>query len=113
MEFHPFSSDYEALQVPIIDAAIQYDDPYSGGTFMLVCKEALYLPSMKHNLIPSFLVRETGLLVDDLTKVQSLNPTKYHHSMHFSDENLRMPLRLYEIFSHFPSKKPLVSVLND
>ena len=33
--------------------------------------------------------------------------------MYFPDENLRMPLRLYGIFSYFPSKKPLVGVLND
>ena len=51
-EVHPFSPEYEALQVPIVDAVIQYDDPYSGETYMLVCKEALYVPAMKYNLIP-------------------------------------------------------------
>ena len=80
---------------------------------MLVCKEALYVSAIKHNIIPPFFVREAGLVVEDLPKVQSLNPTKHHHSMHFSDENLRIPLRLHGIFSYFPSKKPLVSVLND
>ena len=112
-EVHPFSPEYEALQVPIVDAVIQYDDPYSGETYMLVCKEALYVPVMKYNLIPPFLMREAGLTVDDLPKVQSLNPTKHHHSIHFPDENLRIPLRLHGVFSYFPSKKPLVGVLND
>ena len=74
-EVHPFSPEYESLQVPIVHAIIQYDDPYSEETFMLVYKEALYVPAMKCNLIPSFLVREAGLVVDDLPKVQSLHPT--------------------------------------
>ena len=59
---------------------------------MLVCKEALYVLEMKYNIIPPFLMREAGLIVDDLLQVQSLNPTKNHHSMHFPDENMRMPL---------------------
>ena len=79
---------------------------------MLVYKEALYVPAMKYNLIPPFLMREAGLVVDDLPKVQSLNPRKHYHSMPFPDENLRMPLRLHKIFSYFPSKKPLVCALN-
>ena len=68
-EVHPFSPEHKALQVPIVDAVIQYDYLYSGETFMLVCKEALYVPEMKHNLIPPFLTREAGLIVDDLPKV--------------------------------------------
>ena len=68
---------------------------------------------MKHNLIPPFLIKETGLAVDDLPKVQSKHLTKYHHSMHFLDEYFQMPLSLCGIFSCFPFKKPLVSVLND
>ena len=27
---HPFSPEHEALKVPIVDAVIQYIDPYSG-----------------------------------------------------------------------------------
>ena len=96
-EVHPFSPDYETLQVPIVDDVVEYDDPYSGETFMLVCKEALHVPAMKHNLIPPFLMREEGVVVDDLPKVQSLNPTKHHNLTHFPDENLRMPLRLHGI----------------
>ena len=34
-EVHPFSPNYEALQVPIVDVVIQCDDPYSGETSML------------------------------------------------------------------------------
>ena len=112
-EVHPFSPNHEALKVPIVDAVIQYDDLYSGETFMLVCKEAIYVPAMKHNLIPPFLTKEKGLVFDNLPKLKSLNPTKHHYSTHFPDVNLQMPLMLYGICSCFPSKKPLIGVLND
>ena len=80
---------------------------------MLVYKEELYMTALKCNLIPPFLMREADIIVDDLPKVQSLYPIKHHHSTHFPDENLRMPLRLHGMFSYFSSKKPLIGVLND
>ena len=80
---------------------------------MLVCKESLCVPAMKYNLIHHFLTREASLVVDDQPKVQSNHPTRHHHSIHFSDEDLRMHLMLHGIFSYFPSKKSLLSVLND
>ena len=46
-DVHPFSPEYQSLQVPIVDSVTQCDDPYSGETYMLVCKEALYVPAMK------------------------------------------------------------------
>ena len=47
VEVHPFSPEYEALKVPIVHAVMQYDDPYSGETCMLACKEALCMSAMK------------------------------------------------------------------
>ena len=113
VQVHPVSLDHEAFKVPIVDAVIHYDDPYSGESYLLVCKEALFVAAMTHNLIPPFLMREAGLVVDDVPKVQSTNPTMQHHSMHFPEDNLRIPLRQCEIFSCFPSSKPSLHVLND
>jgi len=108
-----FSPEFEALKVPIVDAGIQYDDPYSGESYLLVCKEALFVAAMTHNLIPTFLMREAGLVVDDVPKVQSTNLTMQHHSTYFPEENLRIPLGLHGIFSYFPSSQPSLDVLND
>ena len=56
-----FSPDLDDLQcAPIVDACIAYDDPYSGKVFLLVVYNALHLPSMDHNLIPPFILREAG-----------------------------------------------------
>ena len=32
----PFTPDYKAMMVPVVDAAIQYDSPYSGESYILV-----------------------------------------------------------------------------
>ena len=58
-------------------------------------------------------MREASLVVDNLPKVQSQYPTKRHYSTHFLDEDLRMAIRLYGIFSYFSSKKLSISELDD
>ena len=55
----PFLADLPVMeQVEIGDVVIAYDDPYSSRTFLLVIRNALLIPSMDHNLLPPFLVRE-------------------------------------------------------
>ena len=61
-EVSPFTPDYDSLHsVPIADAAIRYDCPFSGDTFLLIVRNALSVPAMDHNLIPSFIIREAGV----------------------------------------------------
>ena len=91
---------------------MQHDDPYSGETYVLGLKNALYMPAMDNNLIPPFLLREAGLIVDDVPKSQAASPTIHHHSIYFPDEKFRIPLLLHGIFSYFPSKKPSTNVLS-
>ena len=49
-EVNPFTPDYKSMQVPIIDAAVQYECPYSGMLHVYV--------SMRHNLVPPFMTRK-------------------------------------------------------
>ena len=35
-EVNPFTPDYKSMQVPIIDAAVQYECPYSGTLHVLI-----------------------------------------------------------------------------
>ena len=51
-----YNPDYESMQIPIVDAALQYDNPYDGKTYMLVIRNALHVPSMNNHLIPPFLM---------------------------------------------------------
>lgn len=64
----PFSPDYSPLQAKLIDCAVQYDCPYNGRTYMLLIRNAIYVPSMTNNLIPPFIMREAGVVVNDIPK---------------------------------------------
>ena len=56
----PFTPDYNSMEIPIVDAAIQYDCPYTDKRYILVIRNALHVPSMSNNLIPPFMTREMG-----------------------------------------------------
>ena len=73
----PFSADLPVMeQVEIGDVAVAYDDPYSSRTYVLVIRNALLIPSMDHNLLPPFLVREACLFLDETPKFQSTDPSR-------------------------------------
>jgi hypothetical protein len=93
----PFSPEYESLnQVDIVDAAIMYECPYTGKEVILVIQNVLYMPAMDNNLIPPFIMREAGLIVNNVPKMQMNNPTDNHHSIVFLDEEFCIPLSLWE-----------------
>ena len=56
-----FSPDVGTMsRVPIVDSAMGYDRPISGKTTLLAARNALFVESMDHNLIPPFIMREAG-----------------------------------------------------
>jgi len=75
-EVQPFDPSIgTAKHVPIVDAALSYDCPYSYKTFILVVRNALYIPSMDHNLLPPFILREAGVQCNDVPKIHVDTPT--------------------------------------
>ena len=58
----------QMLEVPIVDALILYKNPSSGEKFLLVVRNALHVPSMNHNLIPPFAMRQAGIIVNNKAK---------------------------------------------
>jgi hypothetical protein len=103
----PFSPEYESLkQVDNVDAAVLYECPYTGKEAILVIQNALHMPAMDNNLIPPFIMREAGLIVNDVPKIQVNNPTEDHHSIVFPEGEFRIPLSLWGVFSYFPSSAP-------
>ena len=113
-EVNPFSPDCGTLQeVPIVDAVVAYDCPYSLKTYILVIMNALHIPSMEHNLLPPFILREAGVEVNDVPKIQVMDPTEKDHAMWFPEAQVRIPLSLWGIFSYFPSRKPTVTELQE
>ena len=57
-EISPFTPDYDSLHsIPVTDAAIRHDCPFSGDALLLIVRNALSVPAMGHNLIPPFIIR--------------------------------------------------------
>ena len=62
---------------------------------------------MKHNLLPPFIVREAGLVLNDVPRIHCGDDVSNdsHCIVSDGDVPLRIPLRLKGVFSYFPSKK--------
>ena len=98
----PFSSDLPQMDdVEIGDVAMAYDDPRTGVTYLLVMRNALLIPSMDHNLIPPFLIREAGLFLDETPKCHLPAPLVTNHSIIDVDTGMHIHLNLDGIFSYF------------
>ena len=78
------------LRVPIVTAAIAYEDEYSGKVYTLVIHNALYLKNMEVNLIPPMMMRIAGLEVDECPKFLAKRPTENNHSIFFPTSDLRI-----------------------
>ena len=90
----PYSPAYEPLDIPLVDAALKYDCPYDGKTYILVVRNALYVPELEHNLLPPFMMREAGVSVRDCPKIQMDDPTEEDHAITFKETGFRIPLSL-------------------
>ena len=101
-----FSPDLKPIRVPLVDAAIHYEDEKTGKSYILVVRNAIWVKSMTTNLIPPFIMREAGITVNDVPKIQVTNPTVDDHSIVFQEDGFRIPLSLWGVFSYFPSRKP-------
>ena len=95
-----------STKVPIVDVALAFDCLVTGQTTVLLARNVLYVPTIRHNLVSLFILREAGGVVNDVPKIHTSTPTKYDHSIIFDDANLNIPLHLNGIFSYFLTRKP-------
>eukprot|EP00957_Ditylum_brightwellii_P165080 12568535-Ditylum_brightwellii.AAC.1 len=108
MEVNPFTPDYDAVKVTLVDAALKYDCPHTNKTYILLVRNALHVSSMDHNVIPPFVLREAGIRVNDTPKIHKVNSTVDDYVITFPGERLRIPLGLWGVFSYFPTSKPSI-----
>ena len=100
-----FSDEVQGMsEVPIVDAAIAYDCPTTGKTYLLIVRNALHIPSMVHNLVPPFILREAGLVVKGSPRIHVKEVTLETHSIMDRESDLRILLQLDDIFSYFPTR---------
>ena len=105
-EVSPYTPNYEPLHVLMMDAAVKYECPFGGKKYVLVVQNALHVPSMKHNLMRPFTMREDGLLVKDTTTIQMVGPTVEDHVLRVLETGHRVPLYFWSVFSYLPTTKP-------
>ena len=103
---YPYSPDYSPKELAIVDAGLMYECPYSGESYILIVRNAIRVPSMVHNLVPPFILREAGVQVKEIPKFQCKDPDVNDHAIVFDESGFRIPLALRGIFSFFPTSKP-------
>jgi hypothetical protein len=87
------------MEVPLVDAAVRYDR--DGRVYILLIQNALYVPSLDHNLLPSFMMREAGVIVKDTPKIQVDDPSEEDHALTFPETGFRILLSLWGVLSYF------------
>ena len=109
----PFTPDYKPISVELVDAALKYECPYSGKVKILIIRRGLHVPSMTHNLLPPFMLREAGIHINEVPKIHVTSPTEEHHAITFQETNFLIPLTLHGTFSYFPTSKPSTQELEE
>ena len=56
-------------EVPIVDAILADDCEQTNQVYLLVLRNILYIKSMGDNLIPLFILQETGLIMNKQAKI--------------------------------------------
>ena len=54
-----------------VDGALEYECPYTMGTYILIVRNALYMKHLRNNLLLPFIMREGGVIVNDVPKIHS------------------------------------------
>eukprot|EP00957_Ditylum_brightwellii_P095578 7280377-Ditylum_brightwellii.AAC.1 len=107
VDVQPVMPDYKTLKnVKIVDDTVLWEHPYNQTLYILVFKNALHVLIIDVNLVPPFIMREAGLTVNEVPKIQTPDPLIEDHSIWFPGENLRFNLLLHGIFLYFLSSKP-------
>ena len=99
----PFTPDYKPISVELVDAALKYECPYSGKVKILIIRRGLHVPSMTHDLLPPFMLREAGIHINEVPKIHVASPTEKHHAITFQETNYEF-LLLY--MAHSPIFPP-------
>jgi hypothetical protein len=58
------------MEDPLVEAAVRFNR--DRRVYILLIRNALYVPSLDHNLLPPFMMREVGVIVKDTPKIQTM-----------------------------------------
>ena len=85
-----------------------YDCKKTDQVYLLGLRKFLYIESMDNNLIPPFILRMAGLIVNERAKINCKpdTATEEDHTIQEKETGLFIIMNLRSIFSYFPTKKP-------
>lgn len=93
-----------------ISAALAYDDPMTGEVIILVINQAIFIPTIKHNLLCPMQLRLNDIEVDEKPKFLTDAPTEKTHAISIpsldQDEPYVISLSIKGVTSYFPTRKP-------
>ena len=93
-----------------VSAALAYDDAATGQTVILVINQAIYIPTIHHNLLATMQVRLNDVKINDTPRFLTENPDELTHSivipMEESTDPYVIPLGLKGVSSSFPTRLP-------
>ena len=93
-----FNDQVSTITFPVVDAAVAYECPWSQTTYILIARKILSVPSMDHNLIPPFILRESGLTVSYTAMIHLEKPSIDDHDIICPNYDLRIRLHLHGTF---------------
>ena len=73
----------DPIRVPVVNGVLVYECEHSGNSYALHLRNCLHIPSMSNHLIPPFMMRLTGLVVNECPKFLSIKPSIADHSIFF------------------------------
>ena len=104
--FNAFTDQVGTITAPIVDADVVYDYPWSQSTYILITRNFLSVPSMDHNLIPPFILREDGLTLNDTAMIHLNEPFIDDHAIIPPNSDLRIRIHLHGTLSCFSNRMP-------
>jgi hypothetical protein len=108
----PFIKSLRSIQkVPIITAAIAYDNPRSGKVFILIIHQALYFPEVKRCLLYQMKMRLNSVVLNERPKFPTAHPTDQYHAIILGD--LTISLDFFTVASFFHGRTPTRKEYNE
>ena len=102
----------------IVDCVVKYTCPGTGDNYLLQINQALHIPEMEHCLLCPMQCRVNGVLINEVPKYLSPDPTDSTHSITIPQQDdaaqpLIIPLRLEGVVSYFDFSLPDAADLED
>jgi hypothetical protein len=69
------------------------------------------IPTMESNLIPPFIMRMGGVVVNNTPKIHCIEPSTEDHCLSFKDSELRIPMQIMGMFLFFHCRMPVADKL--